>query len=183
MEGNFAESSESTIELQDDPPHAISTFLDWMYTDTITLNRADLHHSILIPTYMFADRICSEAYSNYLMDAIRTAHRYHELVMETGTVLRLYESGLQASQAAKFGMQSIIHDVVHYPDEWLKGKNEPYIKAWSSNVDVMIDMQKELWRAIGAKPEISPDELTGCIFHDHKGGVKCSPKKRKRGSE
>ena len=157
--------------------------MDWLYKDAITLSRADLNHSILIPTYMFADRICSEAYQNAMMDAIREAHKENALVMETGTVVSLYDSGLEASQAAKFGMQSIVHDMVHYPGEWLEGKNEQYTRGWSGNVEVMIDFQREMWRSIGAKPKISPDELTGCVFHDHKAGVKCSPKKRKRGSD
>ena len=183
LKGNFAESKKSIIELKEDPPRAISTFLDWLYKDAITLNRTDLNHSILVPTYIFANRICSETYSNALMDAIRKAHRDYERVMETETVVRLYDSGLQAKQATKFGMQSIVHDMVHYPGEWLEGKNEKYIKGWSGNVEVMVDMQREMWRALGAKPEISPDELTGCVFHEHKAGVKCSPKKRKRGSD
>ena len=180
--GGFAESRQTEIELEE-PPHAVSTFLDWLYKGKVTLHRADLNASILVPVYVFADLIFSEAYTNDLMDAIRTAHRLHELVMETGTVVKLYDSGLQNSQAAKFGMQSIVHDMVHNADEWLNGKNEQFIRTWSGNVDTMVNVQKELFRAIAAKAKISPDELTGCVFHDHEGGSNCSPKKRKRGVE
>ena len=180
--GGFAESRKSEIEVKE-PPHAVSTFLDWLYKEKVTLNRADLNASTLVPVYVFADIIFSETYINDLMDAIRTAHRLHELVMETETVVKLYDSGLQESQAAKFGMQSIVHDMVHNPDEWLNGKNEQFIRTCSGKVDVMVDVQKELFRAIAAKAKISPDELTGCVFHDHKGGSKCSPKKRKSGVE
>ncbi len=179
LKGKFAEASSNSIKLQH-PPHAVTAFLDWLYHDTINLSRRSLNYLLLLPIYVFADRICSDTYHNDLMDAIRRAHRDHELVMATETVVRLYESELQASQAAKFGMQSIVHDMVHNPDEWLNGKNAQGFRAWSSNVEVMVDMQKELWRAIGAKPEISPDELKGCVFHEHKGGAKCTPNKRKR---
>lgn len=47
----------------------------------------------------------------------------------------------------------------------------------------MLDVQKEMWNALGSKPKIAPDALTGCVFHEHKGGDKCSSNKRKRGDE
>ena len=182
LTGGFAESSKIEIEVQE-PSHAVTTFLDWLYKDKVTLNRADLAASTLVPVYVFADLICSEAYTNDLLDAIRTAHRKHKLVMGTETVVKLYESGLQKSQAVKFGMQSIVHDMVHDPDDWLNSKHEQFIRTWSGNADIMVNLQKEFFRAIAAKAKISPDGLTGCVFHDHKGGSKCSPKKRKRGAE
>ena len=120
---------------------------------------------------------------NDLMDAIRAAHRRQARLMGPKVVMRLYDRGLQTSQAAKFGVQSIVFDMVQHPGRWKDGKGAEGIQSWSTNSEVMIDVQKEIWNTLEAMPSIAPDALTGCVFHEHKVGQKCSPNKRKRGRE
>ena len=117
------------------------------------------------------------------MDAIRDTHRKCDLVMEIETVLGLYDCGLSKSKAAKFGVRSIVHDLCYYPSQWKDGKDSGSIKKCSSHAELMSDVLEEILRTLAAKaasPEVSPDELTGCVFHEHKAGLKCSPNKRKR---
>ena len=144
FEGHFAESKQDTIELSD-PPYAVVMFLDWLYRDTIELNRDILGGDRMVPVYVFADRICSEGYTSSLLEAMWTATDKYNIIESPTTTLKLYECGLGGKEAAHSGLVSIVTDMMDNPSDWKAGKEEQAIKLWSTNPELMIDMQKEIW--------------------------------------
>ena len=179
FEGHFAESKQDTVEL-DDPPYAVVMFLDWLYKGTIKLYESQLQNDLMVPVYVFADRICSENYTNSLLYAVSIAHGKYNLIEDLTTTLKLYEFGLGTTQAARFGLRTIVFDMLYAPREWKAGKEEQAIKLWSTNPELMVDMQKEIWAQLDSKEKRSPAELIRCVFHEHKREPICTPTKRKR---
>lgn len=62
------------------------------------------------------------------MDEIGAAHKRHDPYMDTKTIVGLYELGLQPTQAAKFGIRSIVYDMAHDPLAWKDGKEGDGVK-------------------------------------------------------
>ena len=83
--------------------------------------------------------------------------------------------------AAKYGVKTIVQDMICRPNTWKAGKEEEGVKSWSSNAEIMTDVQKELFRALGDESAKTRSyDAVGCYFHECKDGVKCNPKKRRR---
>ena len=68
----FEEAAAKRIQLPDDEPIAVRTFIGWVYTEKINLNHVPWPK--LPSVYAFADKICAEEYCNALLDSALSSH-------------------------------------------------------------------------------------------------------------
>jgi hypothetical protein len=172
----FSEEKNAQISLPQHSPLAVSKFLDWLYRGRVTLSDAQLAAPFLVPIYTFADSVLCEKYHNDLMDKIRL--RFNSKPDRAiHHALKIYRQGLESSQFGIYVMKTAAYSMNQNPTMWRTNliENSP---LWTENTEILFKLLQEHMTILIEKPE-APWAHTGCHYHQHKGGQKCNPKKRK----
>ena len=169
----FSEALEKTVVLAEDSPKAVVAFLDWLYQHTVDVDVKQMHTGHLLSIYQFADKVCSEPYHNDLMDAIRKSCNVTNCY-PGGIVTRLYDMGLMESQLMNLGLDLWAYEMVKVPQEWINGKLEEEMTAWSNRPKILPRLLRSVWEYQKSLPPQRPFSLTGCHYHTQAAGGKCT---------
>ena len=173
LRNGFSEGIQNKVVLKDDSPKAVAGFMDWLYQVPTVVNIQDIRTSEITALYRFADKVCSEAYHNDLMDAIRKGCQDKNMY-PASTIMTLFGGGLMESQMFSFMLDGWAYDMVKNPQFYIDGKLADHTKKWLSHPEITSRLLQSIWKFQNSLPSQVPFALIGCHYHTHANGVKCS---------
>ena len=177
--------STSTLSLPDDDVISVKSFIDWVYSGSVTMTpEKEIFH---LTIYVFAEKV-SEAYCNDFLDSYRAYYFNKSTYMNQSALRRMYSVGLRGSPLAKFGLKTIVYASMKWPKEWVKEDKKPKrgnsvtvvsadeekesLQEWTNEPMLLLDYADEVikWQKKAAG---DPSATKGCVFHEHKRGTAC----------
>ncbi len=181
LQHEFEEAASKRIQLPDDEPIAVCTFIEWVYTGPINLD--DMPLPKLPSIYAFADKVCAEEYCNTLLDSTRAFLRKKNMYLNVGPLKELYRRNLRHKQLTSFAIEDMVHTIIAQTkvnsstgkDLRLRAVHQENLTEISDVPELAEDVMK-LFLSFHTQPFSRPDSREGCCYHEHTEGTSCSPK-------
>ena len=181
LKHDCVETETRRIELPDDRPVAVRTYINWAYTEKVNITLDKEIEANYPEIYAFADKVCAEDLCNCLVDSLMTFNTDTRSYMGIDRVERLYHLGLRHKQLTKFVVEDLVACVignakVKSPDEQQKKNRAEILSEITSLCEIpeLAEDVMKLMLAYHSGPVPLPEDREACYYHDHTEGNKCS---------
>lgn len=165
LRSGMKEQVEQAVNLPEDKPESFEIAVKWMYAEKVPTNIDDVR---IGAAYILANKLCMAELQNALVDQFRAICRKGSFNL-LSAVTWIWQQTPEGCKLREVSLDQLHFAILKSPASYKKA--DGFEKLMKTGGKLVTEMY---WKSVYQKQSANPAFLTGCVYHVHEDGKKCT---------